>query len=182
MADKVALITGVTGQDGAYLAEFLLGKGYVVHGLIRRSSSFNTERIDHLYQDPHESGRRLTLHYGDLVDGIGHCATCHASRGTFASQHGGRALLGARNAGWFAPALHGPALGRFASGDVARYLKGDAPHAVGAYGLMADVIAGNLQHLTDDDAIGPRLTRRHRPRVGRRSLRRASPGRDRRSR
>jgi GDPmannose 4,6-dehydratase len=68
MADKVALITGVTGQDGAYLAEFLLGKGYVVHGVKRRSSSFNTERIDHLYQDPHESGRRLVLHYGDMTD------------------------------------------------------------------------------------------------------------------
>jgi len=71
MQEKVALITGITGQDGSYLAELLLSKGYVVHGLIRRSSSFNTERIDHLYQDPHESGRRLTLHYGDLVDGIG---------------------------------------------------------------------------------------------------------------
>ena len=68
MADKVALITGVTGQDGAYLAEFLLGKGYVVHGVKRRSSSFNTERIDHLYQDPHEVDRRLILHYGDMTD------------------------------------------------------------------------------------------------------------------
>jgi GDPmannose 4,6-dehydratase len=68
MADKVALITGVTGQDGAYLAEFLLAKGYVVHGVKRRSSSFNTERIDHLYQDPHETERRLVLHYGDMTD------------------------------------------------------------------------------------------------------------------
>lgn len=65
---KRALITGVTGQDGAYLAEFLLGKGYEVHGIKRRSSSFNTERIDHLYQDPHERDVRLRLHYGDLTD------------------------------------------------------------------------------------------------------------------
>ena len=65
---KVALITGVTGQDGAYLAEFLLGKGYEVHGVKRRASSFNTDRIDHLYRDPHEAGRRFTLHYGDLTD------------------------------------------------------------------------------------------------------------------
>ncbi len=63
-----ALITGITGQDGAYLAEFLLNKGYEVHGIKRRASLFNTERIDHLYQDPHESGRRLILHYGDLTD------------------------------------------------------------------------------------------------------------------
>jgi GDPmannose 4,6-dehydratase len=65
---KRALITGITGQDGAYLAEFLLAKGYEVHGIKRRSSSFNTERIDHLYQDPHEAGRKLILHYGDLTD------------------------------------------------------------------------------------------------------------------
>src|SRR5262245_22205500 len=65
---KKALITGVTGQDGAYLAEFLLGKGYEVHGIKRRASSFNTDRIDHLYQDPHERGVRLHLHYGDLTD------------------------------------------------------------------------------------------------------------------
>ncbi len=65
---KVALITGVTGQDGAYLAEFLLDKGYEVHGIKRRSSLFNTDRIDHLYHDPHESGKPLTLHYGDLTD------------------------------------------------------------------------------------------------------------------
>jgi GDPmannose 4,6-dehydratase len=65
---KRALITGITGQDGAYLAEFLLDKGYEVHGIKRRASSFNTERIDHLYQDPHERGRRLVLHYGDLTD------------------------------------------------------------------------------------------------------------------
>jgi GDPmannose 4,6-dehydratase len=62
------LITGITGQDGSYLAEFLLGKGYTVHGIKRRSSLFNTERIDHLYQDPHEQDVRLTLHYGDLTD------------------------------------------------------------------------------------------------------------------
>jgi GDPmannose 4,6-dehydratase len=65
---KRALITGVTGQDGAYLAEFLLGKGYEVHGLKRRASSFNTDRIDHLYQDPHESHREFILHYGDMTD------------------------------------------------------------------------------------------------------------------
>jgi len=65
---RIALITGITGQDGSYLTELLLGKGYEVHGIIRRASSFNTERIDHIYQDPHESGRRLKLHYGDLTD------------------------------------------------------------------------------------------------------------------
>jgi GDPmannose 4,6-dehydratase len=65
---KIALITGVTGQDGAYLAEFLLEQGYEVHGIKRRSSSFNTDRIDHLYQDPHESGRRFILHSGDMTD------------------------------------------------------------------------------------------------------------------
>ena len=65
---KTALITGITGQDGAYLAEFLLKKGYKVHGLKRRSSLFNTERIDHLYQDPHEENRNFLLHYGDLTD------------------------------------------------------------------------------------------------------------------
>ena len=73
MADsrKKALITGITGQDGSYLAEFLLDKGYIVHGLVRRSSTFNTERIDHLYKDPHNPEARLFLHYGDLVDGTG---------------------------------------------------------------------------------------------------------------
>ena len=65
---KTALITGITGQDGAYLAEFLLKKGYEVHGIKRRSSLFNTDRIDHLYHDPHETGRKFTLHYGDLTD------------------------------------------------------------------------------------------------------------------
>jgi GDPmannose 4,6-dehydratase len=70
MTKKVALITGVTGQDGAYLAEFLLNKGYEVHGLKRRASSFNTDRIDHLYQDPHETGRKFILHYGDLSDSM----------------------------------------------------------------------------------------------------------------
>jgi GDPmannose 4,6-dehydratase len=68
MSDKVALITGATGQDGAYLAELLLGKGYIVHGIKRRSSSFNSERVDHLYQDPHERNVRFTLHYGDMTD------------------------------------------------------------------------------------------------------------------
>ncbi len=65
---KKALITGITGQDGAYLAEFLLGKGYVVHGIKRRSSSFNTYRVDHLYKDPHEEDVRFFMHYGDLTD------------------------------------------------------------------------------------------------------------------
>ena len=65
---KVALLTGITGQDGAYLAEFLLNKGYIVHGVKRRSSLFNTDRIDHLYQDPHVSERNFVLHYGDLTD------------------------------------------------------------------------------------------------------------------
>ena len=65
---RKALITGITGQDGAYLAEFLLAKGYEVHGIKRRASSFNTDRIDHLYQDPHQTGVRLRLHYGDLTD------------------------------------------------------------------------------------------------------------------
>jgi GDPmannose 4,6-dehydratase len=66
---KRALLTGITGQDGSYLAELLLAKGYEVHGVVRRSSSFNTERIDHLYRDPHETGVQLFLHYGDLNDG-----------------------------------------------------------------------------------------------------------------
>jgi GDPmannose 4,6-dehydratase len=66
---KTALITGISGQDGSYLARLLLGKGYVVHGIIRRSSTFSTDRIDDLYQDPHEAGVRLFLHYGDLTDG-----------------------------------------------------------------------------------------------------------------
>src|SRR5690242_5673969 len=66
--EKRALVTGITGQDGAYLAELLLGKGYTVHGIKRRSSLFNTERIDHLYQDPHVLNRRLVLHYGDMTD------------------------------------------------------------------------------------------------------------------
>ena len=68
MAKRVALITGATGQDGAYLAELLINKGYMVHGIKRRSSSFNTGRVDHLYQDPHESGLRFLLHYGDMTD------------------------------------------------------------------------------------------------------------------
>jgi GDPmannose 4,6-dehydratase len=71
MSRKVAFITGVTGQDGSYLAEFLLAKGYEVHGLIRRSSTFNTSRIDHIYQDPHVKNPKLFLHYGDLIDGVG---------------------------------------------------------------------------------------------------------------
>ena len=69
-AKKVALVTGITGQDGAYLAELLLGKGYEVHGIKRRASLFNTDRIDHLYEDPHIDGRRLILHYGDMTDSM----------------------------------------------------------------------------------------------------------------
>jgi GDPmannose 4,6-dehydratase len=71
MSRKVAFITGITGQDGSYLAEFLLAKDYEVHGLIRRASTFNTSRIDHIYQDPHDPNPKLTLHYGDLTDGVG---------------------------------------------------------------------------------------------------------------
>lgn len=71
MTKKIALVTGITGQDGSYLAELLLTKGYEVHGLIRRSSSFNTGRIDHIYQDPHDPNPKLFLHYGDLIDGVG---------------------------------------------------------------------------------------------------------------
>ncbi|MEM9325437.1 MAG: GDP-mannose 4,6-dehydratase, partial [Bacteroidota bacterium] len=67
---KVALITGITGQDGAYLAELLLDKGYQVHGIKRRASLFNTDRIDHLYQDPHAVDPRLILHYGDMTDSM----------------------------------------------------------------------------------------------------------------
>jgi len=66
---RKALITGITGQDGSYLAELLLSRGFEVHGVIRRASTFNTHRIDHLYRDPHEEGVRMFLHYGDLVDG-----------------------------------------------------------------------------------------------------------------
>jgi len=68
---KTALVTGITGQDGSYLAELLLSKGYTVHGIVRRSSSFNTDRIEHLYRDPHDPEARVYLHYGDLVDGTG---------------------------------------------------------------------------------------------------------------
>jgi GDPmannose 4,6-dehydratase len=69
--EKRALITGITGQDGSYLAELLIGKGYAVHGIIRRSSSFNTDRINHLYCDPHDAKARIFLHYGDLIDAMG---------------------------------------------------------------------------------------------------------------
>ena len=71
MSKKVAFITGVTGQDGSYLAELLLSKGYEVHGLIRRASTFNTSRIDHIYEDPHDPNPKLYLHYGDFTDGVG---------------------------------------------------------------------------------------------------------------
>ena len=77
-ARRKALITGITGQDGSYLAELLLAKGYDVHGLIRRASTFNTERLDPIYQDPHDSDVRLRLHYGDLHDGVGLVNLLHA--------------------------------------------------------------------------------------------------------
>ena len=67
---KIALITGVTGQDGAYLTEYLLKKGYIVHGIKRRASLFNTDRVDHLYQDPHLENRNFILHYGDMTDSM----------------------------------------------------------------------------------------------------------------
>ena len=70
MKKKTALIFGITGQDGSYLANLLLKKNYIVHGVKRRSSSFNTGRIDHLYQDPHEKNRKFILHYGDITDAI----------------------------------------------------------------------------------------------------------------
>ena len=82
---KIALITGITGQDGSYLAELFLEKGYEVHGIKRRASSFNTDRIDHLYQDPHEKDPRLVLHYGDLTDSTNLdllCSRCSLMRFT----------------------------------------------------------------------------------------------------
>lgn len=79
-ASRTALVTGITGQDGAYLAEMLLAKGYGVHGIIRRASSFNTERLDAIYEDPHTSGRRLFLHYGDLTDTVGLVNLLHEVR------------------------------------------------------------------------------------------------------
>ena len=78
--NKSALITGITGQDGSYLSELLLSTGYTVHGIVRRSSSFNTARIDHLYEDPHETGRRLVLHYADLSDSTGLRRVVEAAR------------------------------------------------------------------------------------------------------
>ena len=80
MTTRRALITGITGQDGSYLAELLLGKGYEVHGLIRRSSTFSTGRIEHLYHDPHETGAPLTLHYGDLTDPSSLLSAVHLAR------------------------------------------------------------------------------------------------------
>ncbi|MGC2659181.1 MAG: GDP-mannose 4,6-dehydratase [Bryobacteraceae bacterium] len=79
-AGKSALITGITGQDGSYLTELLLSKGYTVHGIVRRSSTFNTSRINHLYADPHDIGRRLILHYGDLTDSTGLRKVIEAAR------------------------------------------------------------------------------------------------------
>src|SRR5712675_2015913 len=77
---KRALITGITGQDGAYLAAFLLDKGYEVHGIKRRASSFNTTRIDHLYEDPHDPDRRVFLHYGDMTDANSLIRVVHEAR------------------------------------------------------------------------------------------------------
>lgn len=79
LAEKVALISGVTGQDGAYLSELLLSKGYQVHGIKRRSSSFNTERVDHLYEDPHDNAPRFRMHYGDLTDATNLIRLCTRS-------------------------------------------------------------------------------------------------------
>jgi GDPmannose 4,6-dehydratase len=91
---KVALITGITGQDGSYLAEFLLEKGYEVHGIKRRASSFNTQRIDHVYQDPHIDNRNFVLHYGDLSDSSKpRCASCRRRNPT-------RSITSARRAMW----------------------------------------------------------------------------------
>lgn len=87
-----------------------------------------------------------------LAEGVGHCGHCHGSRHAFASQGDVRALWGGRAAGWFAPALHAAPLQRFGAGELARYLRGETPQEIGAYGPMADVIASNLQHLTEDDA------------------------------
>lgn len=79
---KVALITGITGQDGSYLAELLLSKGYEVHGILRRASTFNTERLDTIYEDPHTPHRRLYLHHGDLSDAVGLATWCAIRRPT----------------------------------------------------------------------------------------------------
>ena len=78
MSSKTALISGITGQDGSYLAELLLAKGYEVHGLMRRSSSFTTGRIDHIYEDPHDAGKRFFLHYADLTDSSSLMSHLHA--------------------------------------------------------------------------------------------------------
>jgi hypothetical protein len=92
-----ALITGVTGQDGSYLTEFLLAKGYEIHGLIRRASLFNTDRIDHLYHDPHLGGAKLALHYGDLADGAGTaCETSSSLRSAQLTSTGGAMLRSTR--------------------------------------------------------------------------------------
>lgn len=107
------------------------------------------------YYRPHDAAPLAdpTLAHGRyLVEGIGHCATCHGARGRFASQESGDGLYGATHAGWFAPPLHEESLQRFGDGELAHYLRGGAPRAMGAYGRMADVIAGNLQHLAPEDA------------------------------
>ena len=86
---KTALITGITGQDGSYLAELLLEKGYEVHGLKRRASLFNTQRIDHIYEDPHIDNARFKLHYGDLTDSsnlTGSCPKCSRTRSTISAR------------------------------------------------------------------------------------------------
>ena len=92
MATKSALITGITGQDGSYLAELLLGKGYEVHGIIRRSSSFNTERLDGIYEDPHVESRRLFLHYGDLTTPRRSSISCVTSSPTRSTTSARRAM------------------------------------------------------------------------------------------
>jgi len=84
--DKVALITGVTGQHSAYLAELLLGKGYIVHGIKRRSSSFNTNGVDHLHRDQHEQNVRFTLHYGDMTDATNPCYSGNLADGNLQSR------------------------------------------------------------------------------------------------
>ncbi len=89
---KKALITGITGQDGSYLADLLVEKGYEVHGIIRRASTFNTSRVDHLYKDPHVHGVRLFLHYGDLSDSL------NLSRGSSTASDRKKSTISARKA------------------------------------------------------------------------------------
>ena len=115
--NRVALVTGITGQDGSYLAELLLSKGYIVHGLIRRSSSFNTARIENIYQDPHELNRRLILHYGDLSDGISLAALVYAGLHIRNHWRGHSPVVGGYSFDWIA----NPVLSGFQFGNVWRY-------------------------------------------------------------